>query len=48
MNQSVYIYIAIGAGIGVIFGGKWIALGAGIGLALGSALQSKGSDDQEQ
>ena len=41
MTKPIMICMALGAGIGVIFGGKWIALGAGIGLALGSAFPSK-------
>ena len=41
MTKPIMICMALGAGVGVIFGGKWIALGAGIGLALGSAFPSR-------
>ena len=33
--------MALGAGIGIFFGGTGIALGAGIGLVIGTALDSK-------
>ena len=40
--------MALGAGIGVLFGGKWIALGAGIGLAIGTSLKKKSDQGNEK
>ena len=47
MNRNIGIYMALGAGVGLFFGGAGIALGAGVGLALGSQLSSRGSDQGE-
>ena len=48
MDKKVGIFMALGAGLGVLFGGFGIALGAGVGLAIGVALQKKGSDNDDK
>ena len=48
MNRTIGIYMALGAAVGIFFGGAGIALGAGVGLAIGSQLSSGGSDQEEE
>ena len=47
MNKHTWYYIALGAGVGAIFGGAWIALGAGIGLVLDTVTHPK-KDESDQ
>ena len=45
MSKTVGIYMALGAGIGVLFEAKGIALGAGIGLVIGTVLRDKNNKE---
>ena len=48
MTKPIAVGMAIGAGIGVLLGGKWIALGAGIGLVIGGVFKPKHDSDGEE
>ena len=48
MNKHTWYYIALGAGLGAIFGGPWIALGAGVGLALDTIISPKKDESDHE